>query len=1124
MPPEANDERLTEPRLWQGLEDYMDSPEFRESMENEFPEDAAEWTDPVSRRGFLAVMGASLALAGAAGCSPRPAPMRKIVPYTHQPEQMTPGVPLFFASACPVGGYVSGVIVRSNEGRPTKIEGNPDHPSSLGGTGVLVQGSLLDLYDPDRSKSPTRSGTVVTHEAAVSALRKELDRLKKKGVGEGEGLRILTGTVTSPTLAAQLDELLKKFPKAKWAQHEPCGQDNVVAGAKQSFGRDANVKYDFTKADIVLSLDADFLGSGPGHVRYSRDFAARRRLRVEVLPGQEEQYVEAKPNKKNDKTKAMSRLYVVECMPSITGSVADHRLPLASSQVDVFARALATKLGVAGIAPSGSLPDAAQKWLDPVANDLNTHKGKCLVVVGECQPPHVHALAHAINGKLGNLGATVMVTEPVEARPAGKIIDLPALVKEMAAKTVETLLILGGTNPAYTTPADVDFAGAIKDVAFRFHLGTHQDETAALCEWHVNESHYLESWGDGRGHDGTVGLQQPLIAPLYSGKSVLELVVDLNVNALSHDGREIVRSTWKKWFADTKQPGEFEPFWQESVRSGIVKGTAAAAVAVQPGSIAPGNASPAPTGTELEINFRADAALFDGRYANNGWLQELPRPVTKMSWDNAAYVSLETAKRLQTEVHPRWTAGERGRMEVTVLELEYKGKKIKLPVWPLPGHADNAVTVHLGFGRERAGRVGNPEEGITTQTVIGVTSLDLHNAEGKPVRGSNGYLLRTADSPWFGGGLKLTTTKDNYFLACLQAHWSMWQKDPLNGQIIKREPVRHGTVTEYDKNPWFAKVTPVAAAETDPISHNIPGPAGKREKESGAQDGLGTSYGPGDHNHGGDHKHEEHGGHDTRIIPLTMYLPNDNLYPGARKENQRRWGMAFDLSTCTGCNACVVACQSENNTPVVGKREVTRGHDMYWIRIDRYYEGTIDQPDATKTYFQPVPCQQCEKAPCEVVCPVGATVHTADGLNDMVYNRCVGTRYCSNNCPYKVRRFNFLTFQDWTTESIKLGRNPDVSVRSRGVMEKCTYCVQRIRYAEIVAERENRGIKDGEVRTACQSACPSGAISFGDLNDPNSVVGKWKGEPANYGLLAELNTMPRTSYLASVRNPNPELK
>ncbi|HEY2910860.1 MAG TPA: TAT-variant-translocated molybdopterin oxidoreductase [Gemmataceae bacterium] len=1141
MPPEANDNRLSsETRLWQGFEEYMDSPEFREAMTNEFPEDAAEWTDPVSRRNFIGLMGASLALAGAVGCSPRPAPTRKIVPYTRQPDQMTLGVPLFFASACPVAGYVTGVVVRSNEGRPTKIEGNPDHPSSLGGTGLFEQASILDLYDPDRSMSPARRGQPIAYDELITALRKEFDRLKKKG-DKGKGLRIVTGAITSPTVAAQFDELLKAFPEAKWVQHEPCGQDSTRAGAAKAFGQEVAVTYDFRKADVVLALDADFLGSGPGCLRYSRDFASRRRIRNTISAGQENEYVAVKADEKK-KLQGMSRLYVVECMPSITGSVADHRLAVPSSQVDLFARVIAAKLGVAGVA-HGPYPSEMNNWVGPLVNDLNTAKGRCVVVVGECQPPHVHAIAHAINSKLGNIGQTVHTVEPIEVRPKDKVIDLPTLVKEIKAKAVDSLLVLGGTNPAYTAPADVDFVGAMKELGkdkkFTFHLGSHLDETAALCEWHVNEAHYLETWGDGRGHDGTVAIQQPLIAPLYAGKSVLELLADVDVSGKHRESRELVKATWRKWYGEQKNDSkgekpEFEEWWQEVVRSGVVKGTAAApAKAALSNKLDLGNVSPTPAAGEFEINFRPDPALFDGRYANNGWLQELPRPVTKMSWDNAAYVSMNTFKSISDKLEPwslenergkfpHWTAGERGRMEMGVLELEFKGRKMKLPVWPLPGHPDNAVTVHLGFGRERAGRVANPTVDATASgriDLVAIPNIESTNAEGKLVHGSNAYALRTTDALWHGAGLKVTPTAQTYFLACLQAHWSMQQTDPLDHTIIKRRPVRHQSVGEYDINPWYGKIGPAAIDETQAIAHNTPGPAGKGEPaESGTQQALGTSYGPHSHDDEEKGKHK----HDERIIPLTMYQPNERLYPGSK--GAHRWGMAIDLSACTGCNACVLACQSENNTPVVGKREVTRGHDMYWIRIDRYYEGSQEAPVASQTFFQPVPCQQCEKAPCEVVCPVGATAHSIDGLNDMTYNRCVGTRYCSNNCPYKVRRFNFITFQDWTTESIKLGRNPDVTVRSRGVMEKCTYCVQRIRYAEVVAEREARPIADGEIRTACQSACPSGAIVFGDLNDANSVVGKWKSEPANYGLLAELNTMPRTSYLTSVRNPNPELK
>ncbi len=1105
MPPEANDTAAAPnpPQLWRGLEEYMDSPAFHKAMADEFPEDAAEWTDPVSRRNFLTVMGAGLALAGAAGCTPRPASMRKIVPYTRQPEQMVPGVPLFFASAAPLAGYATGVLVRSHEGRPVKVEGNPDHPSSLGGTSGIDQASVLDLYDPDRSKTPTRSGTPVSLDEAVHAVRAQLfdpTGQPKQAVR----LRVLSGAVTSPTLADRMTALLSQFPQAKWTQFEPCGQDNAREGARRAFGRDAAVNYDFKQADVVLSLDADFLGDGPGHVRYSRDFAARRRVRDSIPAGADGEYV---------KPENMSRLYVAECMPSQTGSAADHRLPILSGQVEVFARAVAAKLGVAGAPAAGTLPDAAQKWIDPLVKDLQRVRGKSIVLAGDSQPPAVHALAHAINNHLGNLGTTVFVTAPVEARPDGKMLALADLVREMAASTVDVLLILGGTNPAYTAPVDLDFVGAIKNVPFRFHLGSHQDETAGVCEWHVNEAHYLETWGDGRGHDGTVALQQPLIAPLYNGRSAIEVLAGVTL-AVETDGYDIVRAYWRKRFADEKRAGVFEPAWQETVRLGVVANSAAprADKPTIAGTWAEGAspAYPALAADEYEINFRPDPTLFDGRFANNGWLQEVPKPVTRICWDNAAYVSAATAKKLDLDKDFRWTGGERGRTEVSVVTLTYQGRSIKLPVWLLPGHPDGAITVHLGHGRERAGaHVGNnPGQGP--------------NAEGKQVRGSNAFALRTAAAPAFGTGAKLAKTTDHYLLACVQANWVMTQVDPLNGTVIDRAPVRRGTNEQYKTNPWFAKITPTAAGETALISQNIPGQAGPRDPDSGAVRQRGTTYGPG-HDHGHGNGHEGHGHHDDRLVPLTMYNPNDRLYPDGSRGPGRRWAMAIDLSACTGCSSCMVACQSENNSPVVGKHEVTRGRDMYWIRIDRYYEGTPNEPDATRTYFQPVPCQQCEKAPCEIVCPVAATTHSADGLNDMVYNRCVGTRYCSNNCPYKVRRFNFLSFQDWSTESLKLGRNPDVSVRSRGVMEKCTYCVQRIRYGEIVAEREHRPIRDGEVRTACQSACPSGAIVFGDLGDPASLVGKWKAEPSNYGLLAELNTMPRTTYLASLRNPNQEL-
>jgi len=1061
---------------------------------DEFPEGASEFTDEVSRRRFLSVMGASLALAGATGCNLRPASQRKIVPYTTQPDEITLGVPLFFATAAPLGGYGAGILVRSHEGRPIKIEGNPDHPSSLGGASLLSLASILDLYDPDRSRGVTHRGLANVYDAAIAALRKQL--YDETGQARKTAkVRILTETVTSPTLAASIMKLLADFPEARWVQHDPIGQENIRAGTEKAFGRPLNVVYDFTKADVVVSLDADFLCHGPGQVRYSKDFASHRKVRRSPSDGKD--------------ADGMSRLYVIESMPSNTGSIADHRLALPAAQIESFARALAAELRVPGVPSAGELTEQVKAWIRPLANDLRPpaskgdfsgrERGSTLVVVGDHQPASLHALAHAINNHLGNLGQTVLLGPPVEVRPAGKVIDLKQLTDEMSRKQVDTLIILS-CNPAYTAPADVPFAEQLKQVDFKFHLGTHQDETAVLCDWHIPEAHYLETWGDIRGHDGTVSIQQPLIAPLHHGKSALELIADLT-SAVNRDGYEIVRSHWREQFNTQKRTGAFDITWQEWVRSGVVTGSVQKSQTpkldgtkwTEGAAAAPG----LPAATDLEINFRADPTLYDGRFANNGWLQECPKPLTRMTWDNAVYMSPDTASRHKlSKANFRWTGGEHGRAEVDVVELNYRGRKVVAPVWVLPGHPDNAVTVHLGHGRKRAGQMV-------------ASTPDEPNAAGEPIRGFNAYSLRTSDAQWFASGLTFAKTNKSYFLACVQGHFRTYQTDPITGLVMDRNPVRYGTLDDYRKDAAFAKVPPAAAKETHLINDNVPYPRAKGEHPVVEK----TE----------EHSEEHKPGHDERLHPLTMYYPSDNLSPDLRESQKRRWAMAIDLTACTGCSACVMACVGENNTPVVGKYEVTRGRLMHWINIDRYYIGSIEKAETFETYFQPRMCVQCENAPCEVVCPVGATVHSTDGLNDMVYNRCVGTRYCSNNCPYKVRRFNFLTYADWSTDTLKLGRNPDVSVRSRGVMEKCTFCVQRIRGAEIVAEREHRKIRDGEILTACQAACPSDAIIFGDLNDPDSVVSRWKREPANYGLLAELNTRPRLTHLAALRNPNPAM-
>jgi molybdopterin-containing oxidoreductase family iron-sulfur binding subunit len=962
---------------WRSLEELAETDGFDEMLECEFPRQAAEWKgDPAGRRQFLKVMGASLALAGMSACTRQPT--ETIVPYVRQPEEVIPGRPLFFATAVPLAGVAMGVLVESHLGRPTKVEGNPDHPASLGATDAIAQASVLELYDPDRSQTLTYLGEIRPWSAFLGAVREMLGPL---AASRGAGLRFLSGATTSPTLADQFRARLKKFPEAKWHRYEPAARASAHTGAQQAFGEPVNTYYQLARANVILSLDADFLCSGPASVRYAADFASRRRVR-------------------GDQT-AMNRLYVVESSATATGAKADHHLPLRAADVEAFAAAVAAGIGVHGVEPPGAGPHA--KWIASLVKDLQQNRGASVVIPGEQQPPAVHRLAHAINTALGNTGQTVVYTDPLDANPADDISSLRELVQDIDAGKVETLVILGG-NPVYNAPVDFNFAQRMSKVKLRIHAGLYADETSELCQWHVPEAHFLETWGDARAYDGTATIMQPLILPLYFGRSALELLGAFG-DTPNLTPYEIVKSYWNRQHTGA----DFEDWWRKAVHDGIVPNTA-----LPPRQVvfkgSPATSKPPAQG--LEIVFRPDLHIFDGRYANNGWLQELPKPLNKLTWDNVAMVSPRTAeqRRLQNE---------------DLVDLQYQGRRVRAPVWIQPGHPDDSVTVQLGFGRTNAGRVGN-----------GV--------------GFNAYALRTSDAPWFGSGLEIVKTGAKYPLATTQEHHLM------EGRVI----VISADIAEYRRNPSFAK----EAAEEPPKELSI--------------------------------------------------------YPGFKYEGYA-WGMAIDQTACVGCNACVVACQAENNIPVVGKDQVHMRRAMHWLRIDSYYKGGVDNPDV---YFQPLPCQHCENAPCELVCPVQATNHSSEGLNDMVYNRCVGTRYCSNNCPYKVRRFNFFLYSDWTTPTLKMQRNPDVSVRSRGVMEKCTYCVQRINEARIDSEKEARTIRDGEIQTACQGVCPTQAIVFGNINDPASHVAKLKAEQLNYGLLGELNTRPRTTYLAALRNPNPEME
>ena len=1015
-------------RFWRGLIELTETQEYNDFLRHEYPYGAlhqmvqggalppspdgmeggaAKGAHSLGRRDVLKLMAASAAFAGLTACTKLPT--EKIVPYAQQaPEEFIPGKPLFYATAMPFGGIGTGLLVESHMGRPTKVEGNPGHPASLGAADVFAQASVLGLYDPDRTQVAVRNGRI----GSWSAFLTTLDQLRLQlASSKGAGFRLLTETVTSPTLADQIHSLLAQFSSAKWHQFDPCGRDAAREGARLAFGEYLNTVYRFDRADVILSLDADFLCSGPGRLRYAHDFADRRRI--------------------SDRQSTMNRLYVVESTPSPTGAMADHRWPLRPSEVEGFARMVAKGLGIKAQseAQSEALPSSSNlsaAWVSALVRDLQDHRGRSLVVAGDQQPPVVHALAHAMNEALGNVGESVYYTAPLEANPVNQLESLRELVSDIEAGQVDVLMILGG-NPVFTAPADFQFGERLLKVGLRIHLGQHEDETAELCHWHIPQAHYLESWGDVRAFDGTVSIIQPLIAPLYEGKTAHELL-SLLLGQAGGVPHSVVHDYWK---SQTPAPN-FEAAWESWLNEGVVAGTALPAKPVKllPDfqarvlQGAPGGRSP---GEGLEIVFRPDPTIWDGQFANNGWLQELPKPLTKLTWDNAAMLSLASAERL-------------GVKNGDVLKLRFEDREVQAPVWIMPGHADGCVTVHLGYGRRRAGKVGSNV-------------------------GFNAYAIRPSSALAFGSGLQIAKTGATYPLVTTQHHHIITgenQKKEEEESVVaaRRDLVRVASLEEFRRNLDFAK---------DPEVETTRAPS---------------------------------------------------LYPGFKDEGYS-WGMAIDLNSCTGCNACVAACQSENNSPVVGKEEVARGREMHWIRVDTYFRGALENPE---TYHEIVLCMQCENAPCESVCPVGATVHSPEGLNEMVYNRCVGTRYCSNNCPYKVRRFNFKLYQDWTTPSLKALRNPNVTVRSRGVMEKCTYCIQRINARKIEAEEKDRELRDGEILTACQQTCPTQAIVFGNIKDPDSRVSKLRAQSRNYALLTDLNTRPRTTYLAKLRNPNPEVK
>jgi MoCo/4Fe-4S cofactor protein with predicted Tat translocation signal len=996
---------------WRSQGQLEERPESRAFLEREFPEGASELPEGVTRREMMMLLGASLSMAGLAGCR-RPA--EEIVPYVTAPEEIVPGIPRYYATTMPFRRSAYGLIVESHEGRPTKVEGNPSHPSTLGASSSRVQASVLGLYDPDRSQSITQKGTRKSWSDFVTAWGPLSEAHAADG---GAGLAILSESFSSPTLARLATELRARYPRLQWATYDAVSDESRLVGLRLATGRDVDLMLRLDRASVILALDADPLMTDPEMIRHARGFADGRRAGASGG--------------------AMNRLYAVEGVYSLTGAMADHRLRLESRQIAPFLAALAARLAPpqAGALAGAAVPGVDSRWIDALAKDLLANRGKSLIVAGERQPAAVHAAVSALNTHLGNTGKTVSYYETKDAA-LPSVSSLAALVSAMKGGVVQTLVVLGG-NPVFDAPIDLDFASAMAKVPHSIALGHTVDETSSKAEWQIPRAHYLESWGDARAVGGTLSIVQPMILPLFGGRTPVE-VLGLMVGGKDRPGYDIVRDTWKPILGE----GEFDKKWNRVLHDGLLAGSELKEVVPDvKGEAFSELARATGSASGLEIVFVPSPSLHDGRFANDGWLQELPDPLTKLTWDNPALVSPKTAETL-------------GLANGELVRLDYAGRSLELPVWILPGVADGVVALTLGYGRQRAGRIGS-RVGFDTFTV------------------------RSSRAPGFDSGVKLTRLGRKYPLSATQEH----------GSMEGRPVVRESTVAELRSE---ASASPRTEGAQAADSHDAP-------KEGAPKEGTLGALG---------------------VYPSET--PHFSLWKEHTYDQGHQWGMTIDLNACIGCNACMTACQSENNVPVVGKIQVAKGREMHWIRVDRYFSG--EPSGSPEIVFQPVPCMHCEDAPCEQVCPVAATVHDAQGLNVMVYNRCIGTRYCSNNCPYKVRRFNFFNFTKDTPDVLKLAMNPDVTVRARGVMEKCTYCTQRINKVKIDARLAGRELRDGDVKTACQQACPTSAIEFGDIRDASSRVAKAKADPRNYALLDELNTKPRTTYLAKVRNPNPDLE
>ncbi|MCG8416601.1 MAG: TAT-variant-translocated molybdopterin oxidoreductase [Proteobacteria bacterium] len=1052
-----------ETKYWRSLAELESSDELDSIVAREFPDQAAELSDPLSRRRFMQLMGASVAFAGVAGVGCRRWEREEIVPLSNRPEDYVPGVNRYFATAMELSGVASGLVVSSFDGRPIKIEGNPEHPFLAGngpreqgnkrtsGSSSFAQASILGLYDPDRSGSVRRAeGAGSWDDFAALVKDQKIDPSQ---------VRVLSEATSSPTMARLRDELLRRYPSARWYEYDPLTTDNEHLGTKMAFGRPLRPLARLDRSRVIVSLDADLFYFHPAAVRYAGDFAVAR---------------------DPDSARPMTRLYAIESAFTTTGAKADHRLAVPSSEIGSILAELEGAI-------NGATPKAAGKagrFISALAEDLRKHRGRSVLVAGSKQPPAVHALVAKINHSLGAVGTTLeYLREPPGPERLSHVESIKSLAADMNAGKVETLLILGG-NPVYDAPADVDFAAGLRKVKTSIHLSEHYDETSSTCSWHLPRANYLEAWGDVRAFDGTISIQQPLIEPLWQGKSSIE-VLTLFTSGDYGIGRGLVRTTFEAQIARGGDERSRESAWRKALHDGFITGTRYQSVTPsRPGSTPAVAEVPAIGPNNIEVVLTGSSHTYDGRFANNAWLQETPDFMTKLTWDNAALVNPNTADEL-------------GIAHGDMIRIRLGSRQVEVPVYTMPGQAKFSIALALGHGRKRAGRVGG--------------SVD----DGIEGLGFDGYSLRTSDSMYVATGAAVEMTGASYALVSTQDHWKI---DKLGkegaGGYDDRMPtlIRSCDVDDY-QGYKKAKNKDLCFGE----GHEVKLPLGDLP-------GRNRSLWQ-EHRYDRDQKFRR--ASDGRTVSRS------SLY---------KWGMAIDLNKCTGCNSCMLACQSENNVPVVGKEQVANSREMHWIRIDRYFTGD-DVRDDPRVAYQPLTCQQCENAPCEQVCPVGATIHSREGLNDMVYNRCIGTRYCMNNCPYKVRRFNFLHYQnrperpggsleDARNKVRQLLFNPEVTVRSRGVMEKCTFCVQRIQNKKIVAKNERRSLRDGEIVTACQQACPSDAITFGDLNDPDSQVSKAHklAQPANnpsgrgYELLRELNNKPRNIFLAEVRNPNTALE